>query len=83
MAKTFVVNSRIPAGKTDATTWLLSIPKMLTNAGTDNVRYKTAYCCTPGKKVIAEFKGPDKRTVSKALKGIGMPFTSITEAKKV
>jgi len=83
MAKTFVVNSDIPVGKLDVPAWVLSIPKMLMNAGTDNVRYKTAYCCTPDKKVIAEFEGPDKETVRKALKGINMPFTAVMEATKV
>jgi len=44
---------------------------MLLNRKIDNVKFKTAYCCTPERKVIAEFAGPDKETVSSALTKIG------------
>jgi len=45
-------------------------------------QYETAYCCTPDRKVISEFEGPDKNTVRKALKEISIPFTAVLEATK-
>jgi len=56
---------------------------MLRNAKIENVNLKTAYCCTPDRKIIAEFEGPDKETVSSALSKINMPFTLVMEATKV
>jgi len=56
---------------------------MLLNRKIDNVKFKTAYCCTPERKVIAEFVGPDKETVSSALTKIHLPFTVVMEATKV
>jgi len=56
---------------------------MLTEEGIKDVTFKTAYCCAPDKKVIAEFWGPDKEAVNKALSKIGMPVTAVMEATKV
>jgi hypothetical protein len=81
--KTFVVNSDIPVLKTDPQSWILSIPKMLTDAKLTNVKLKTVYCCTPDRKIIAEFEGPDKDSVSKALTTIGMPFTAVNETTRI
>jgi len=47
------------------------------------VTFKSAYCCTPERKIIAEFQGPDKETVKKALQKIELPFTAVMEATKV
>jgi len=82
--KTFVVYSDIsPKISTDPESWILGIPKMLSQAKVEDVRYKTAYCCTLDGKIIAEFEGPDKDAVSKALTKIRMPFTLVMEAMKV
>jgi len=81
--KTFVVNSNVPVGKVDVPAWVLAIPKMIAEANVGDIKYKTAYCCTPDRKVIAEFEGPDKDAVKKALTKIGMPFTAVMEARKV
>jgi hypothetical protein len=79
----FIVNSDVPAEMLDMPAWIGGVPKMLRNAKIENVRLKTAYCCTPERKVIAEFEGPDKETVSSALTKINLPFTVVMEATKV
>jgi hypothetical protein len=56
---------------------------MLHKQKIEDAKFKTAYCCTPERKIIAEFAGPDKETVSKALSKINVPFTAIMEATKV
>ena len=81
--KTFVVNSDVPVQQTDLAVWISGVPGMLRDAKIENVKLKTAYCCTPDRKVIAEFEGPDKDAVSSALNKITMPFTVIMEATKV
>lgn len=81
--KKFIVNSDVPREQSDMTVWISGVPKMLRNAKIENVKLKTAYCCTPDRKIIAEFEGPDKETVSSALSKITMPFTVIMEATKV
>jgi hypothetical protein len=82
--KTFIVHSDIPRDKLpNASGWILALPKMLTAEGIRDVTFKTAYCCTPDKKVIAEFSGPDKEAIDKALSKIGMPVTAVMEATKV
>jgi hypothetical protein len=80
--KRFIVNSDVQAPGTDVSL-VRTIPVMLRSAKIENVKLKTAYCCTPDRKIIAEFEGPDKETVSSALSKINMPFTVIMEATKV
>ena len=84
MAKTFVVHSDVPNSiKSDASTWILGTPKLLSEKGIKEVAFKSAYCCTPERKIIAEFQGPDKETVKKALQKIELPYTAVMEATKV
>jgi hypothetical protein len=80
--KMFVVHSDVPPGEMDVTAWVLGIPKLLTQNRVPNVKFVTAYCCTPDRKIIAEFQADDKQVVSSALTKIGMPFTQIMEATK-
>jgi hypothetical protein len=63
--------------------WIAALPKLLSDAGIEDVKYKTAYCCTPDKKAILEFEGPDKAAVENALKKISFPLSSIMEARKI
>jgi hypothetical protein len=80
----FIVNSDVPLTiKTDIVGWIKGIPELLRRERIENVKFKTAYCCTPDRKVIAEFEGPDKETVSNALSKIKMPFTAVMEATKI
>jgi hypothetical protein len=80
----FVVNSDIPANmKSGIEVWIKGVPTLLRNEGITNVRLRTAYCCTPDSKIIAEFEGPDKETLRSALNKIKMPFTAVMEATKV
>ena len=82
--KTLVVYSDIPRSHlADAVPWMLGVPAMLSKQGVKDVKFKTAYCCTPEGKIIAEFEGPDKEAVKKALEKIEMPITAIMEATKV
>ena len=81
--KSFVVFSEISPKKGDVATWVLGIPQLLTKAKVDDVKFKTAYCCTLDGKVIAEFESDYKEAVKKALTEIEMPFTSVMEATKV
>lgn len=81
--KRFIVNSDVPHQRSDGIAWVRGVPKMLSDEKIRDVKLKTAYCCTPEKKIIAEFEGPDKETVSSALNKIGMPFTAVMEATKV
>jgi hypothetical protein len=81
--KKFIVNSDVPPQQMDIMAWVKSVPKMLSNAKIENVKLKTAYCCTPDRKVIAEFEGPDKESVSSALSKVNLPFTVVMEATKV
>jgi hypothetical protein len=81
LAKTFVVNSDIPSSmKTNVSAWLLGTPKLLSEKGIRDVKFKNAYCCTPDMKIITEFEGPDKEAVTKALQKIELPFTAVMEA---
>ena len=81
--KRFIVNSNLPQSKSDGIALVRSVPKMLKDEKIKDVKLTTAYCCTPEGKIIAEFEGPDKETVSSALNKIGMPFTTVTEATKI
>jgi hypothetical protein len=82
--KRFIVNSSIPlSAQPDVIGWVKGLSSMLQNAKIENVKFKTAYCCTPDACVIAEFEGPDKETVSGALGKINVPFTAIMETTKV
>ena len=84
MAKTFVVYSDIPSSmRTDASSWVLGTPKLLSQKGIEDVKIKTAYCCSLDNKVITEFEGPDKETVKKTLQKIEFPFYGVMEATKV
>jgi hypothetical protein len=80
--KMFVVHSDIPPGQLDAAAWVLGVPKMLREKNVGNVKFVTAYCCTPDKKIIGEFHADDKEALSGALSKIGMPYTQIMEASK-
>jgi hypothetical protein len=81
--KRFVVNSDVPVEALDVPAWVMGVAKMLSDAKIANVKFNTAYCCTPERKVIAEFEGPDKETVNSALKKLSMPFTLVMEATKI
>jgi hypothetical protein len=81
--KKFIVNSDVPIEQSDMGVWISGVPDMLRSAKIENVKLKTAYCCTPDRKIIAEFEGPDKETVSSALSKINLPFTVVMEATKV
>ena len=84
MTKTFVVHSDVPSSlTTNVAAWVTGTPKLLSQKGIEDVKFKTAYCCTPERKIIAEFQGPDKETVKKALQKIELPFTAVMEATKV
>ncbi len=79
----FIVNSDVPPQEIDGLAWVRGIPMMLRNRKIEDVKFKRAYCCTPERKMIAEFEGPDKETVSSALSKINLPFTVVMEATKV
>ena len=84
MAKTFVVHSDVPSSlTTNVAAWVTGTPKLLSQKGIEDVKFKAAYCCTPERKIIAEFQGPDKETVKKALQKIELPYTAVMEATKV
>jgi hypothetical protein len=80
--KMFVVHSDIPPAAMGAEAWILGIPKMLREEKVANVKFVTAYCCTPDKKMIGEFHADNKESLSSGLSKIGMPFTQILEATK-
>jgi hypothetical protein len=82
---TFVVHSDIPEHflLEHHQAWIAALPKMLSDARIENVKYKTAYCCTPDRKAILEFESPDKAAVESALKKINFPFNAVMEAKKI
>jgi len=81
--KTFIVHTDVPAGKMDAPAWITGIPKMLSAAKVEGIKLKTAYCCTPEKKIICEFEGPDMNSVKNAVGKIGLPVSAIMEVKVV
>ena len=80
--KSFIVFSEISKKKGDVA-WLMAVPQILTKAKVDDVKFKTAYCCTLDGKIIAEFESDYEEAVKKALTKIKMPFTSVMEATKV
>jgi len=80
---TFVVHSDLPCDISGATKWVSEVPKMLAEHRVSDVRLTTAYCCIPDKKIVAEFEGPDKEAVRRALSGIGMSITDISESIKL
>ena len=81
--KVFVVNSQIGPGQMDAMVWARGIPKLLTDAKIEDVKLKTAYCCTPDNKMIAEFRANDKQALSGALNKIEFPFSEISEVTEI
>ena len=81
--KKFIVNSDLADRRVDGLALVRSVAKMLRDEKIKDVKLKTAYCCTPEGKIIAEFEGPDKETVSSALNKVGMPFTAVMEVTKV
>jgi hypothetical protein len=81
--KTFIANTDVPAGKMDVQAWITGVPKMLSAAKVEGVKLKAAYCCTPEKKIICEFEGPDINSVKNALEKIRLPVSAITEVKVV
>ena len=80
--KMFVVHSDIPPGQMDVAAWAFGIPKMLRQGNVANVKFVTAYCCTPDKKMIGEFNADNKEALTSGLSKIGLPFTQIMEATK-
>ena len=80
--KMFIVHSDIAQGEMDAPAWVLGIPKMLREKNVANVKFVTAYCCTPDRKIIGEFHADDKDALRNALTKIGMPFTQVMEATR-
>jgi hypothetical protein len=79
--KTFVVQTDIPHSLSiNVSDWMQRIPDLLSQKGVNDVKFKTAYCCTPDRKIIAIFEGPDEEAVTNALGKIQMPFTVIMEA---
>lgn len=81
--KVFIVNSDIGPGEMDSIAWARGIPKMLSNAKIENVTLKTAYCCTPDKKMIAEFRANDKQALTSSLNKIEFPFSEISEVTDI
>jgi len=78
--KVFTVNSHIAPEQLDSMSWVRGISRLLKDANIENVKLKTAYCCTPDKKMIGEFQATDKQTLTSALNKIQFPFSEITEA---
>jgi hypothetical protein len=81
--KVFIVNSDIAPGEMDSIAWVRGIPKMFTESKIENVKFKTAYCCTPDKKMIGEFHADDKETLRSGLTKIGFPFAEIHEVTTI
>jgi len=81
--KTFIVHTDVPAGKMDVPGWVTGVPKMLSAAKFEGIKLKAAYCCTPEKKIICEFEGPDMSSVKNAVDKIGLPVSAIMEVKVV
>lgn len=81
--KRFVVNSDVPEEELDIPGWLMGVVKMISKEKIENVKFITAYCCTPDRKIIAEFESLDKETLRGALKRLRMPFTVVMEATKI
>ena len=80
--KVFIVNTDISGSRVDsADSWTMvrGTKKMLTDSKIEDVKLKTAYCCSPDRKIIAEFHASDKQALSSALNKIGFPFSEINE----
>jgi hypothetical protein len=81
--KTFIVNSAILPKEMDPAHCAMGTPKMLKDAGINDVKVRTCYCCGKDGKVVMEFEAPNKESLSNALKKIELPVESIMEAEKV
>jgi len=81
--KKFVVNSTIPSGRMDPVAWIMGTQKMLKDAGAEDTKFKTCYCCSAEGKVVCEFEASSKESLSEVLKKIDFPIESIMETIKV
>ena len=81
--KTFVVNSAILTPTIDAKACAVGAPKMLKNAGVENVKVKSCYCCGSEGRVAFIMEGKDRDTVLEAFQKVNVPVASIMEAEEV
>ena len=81
--KTFVVNSAILTPTMDAKACAVGAPKMLKNAGVENVKVKSCYCCGSEGRVAFIMEGKDMDTVLEAFQKLNVPVASIMEAEEV
>lgn len=81
--KKFVVNSTIPSGGMDPVAWIMGTQKMLKDAGAEDIKFRTCYCCSAEGKVVCEFEASSKESLSEVLKKIDFPTESIMETTKV
>jgi ribosomal protein S11 len=81
--KTFVVNSAILNSNTDAKACAVGAPKMLKDAGIENVKVKSCYCCGEEGRVVFIMIGDSRDAVLEAFQKVNVPVASIMETTEV
>ena len=81
--KTFVVNSAILSPTMDTKACAVGAPKMLKNAGVENVKVKSCYCCGEEGRVVFIMEGDNRDAVLEAFLKVNVPVASIMEAEEV
>jgi hypothetical protein len=81
--KTFVVNSAILSPTMDAKACAIGAPKMLKNAGVENVKVTSCYCCGEEGRVVFIMEGDNRDAVLEAFLKVNVPVASIMEAEEV
>jgi ribosomal protein S11 len=81
--KTFVVNSAILSSNMDAKACAVGAPKMLKDAGVENVKVKSCYCCGEEGRVVFIMSGDSRDAVLEAFQKVNVPVASIMESTEV
>jgi hypothetical protein len=81
--KKFVVNSAILTPTMDAKACAVGAPKMLKDAGVENVKVKSCYCCGEEDRVVFIMEGNSRDAVLEAFLKVNVPVASIMEAEEV
>lgn len=79
----FVVNSGILPLQMDPLSCHTAVPKLLKEAGINDVKIRTCYCCNKDKRVVFEVEATSKDFLANALQKIDFPVESIMETQKM
>jgi hypothetical protein len=80
---TYIVNSAILKPAQDPKACAVGAPKMLSNAGIQNVTVKSCYCCSEYGMVVFVVEGADRNKTLEAFNRVNIPVASILDVEEI